>query len=423
MANMTGWNSGFVSVSTTNAEASLAGINLISGAVADITSNINKLESLNIKQVDNDLKQLADAAGAAGKAFFQQKLEELKNNWLSPTKISIESLLEEVAAGAADPSSILTKLKKRANELKSSVIPALKELGSEAASYVVGDPTTQQAFSQLTAVQSFAAAIEAVSTGFKIVKTILAVFEAVSKTVDIVSDFALTFWSGGTTAATATNKTGTLAEQIIQKALAAVLLILKETLFKVEIEVPAILVKTIDSLSVRESNKTLMQEKAKTSAYYRMLVEDELFDSTWNDLKANLAWSTAADTAIIRYLNNQLALHPITDILNNGMEGASNFLTESLGGVVRGDAIKNLLLQTTTQIYMEEVVNDARKAAHISGYDYSDPSIYESPSSENLSEEHIQEDLDDILSKDIKIEINWDEETIRTLSGKVLESM
>lgn len=420
---MTSWNSGFGSISTTNASASLSGINLVSGAVADITSSIDKLKSLNVQPVDNSIAKLADAAGAAGKSFLQQKLDDLKNRWLSPTKISIESLLEEVAADAADPSIILKKLKKRATELRKSIVPALKELGAEAANYVVSDPATQQAFSQLSTVQSFAAGLEAVSTMIHIIKVILAVFEAVSKTVDIVSDFALTFWSGGTTAATATNKTGTLVEQIVQKTIAAVLLILKQTLFKIEIEVPAILVKSIDSLSVRESNQTVLEGVAQKSAFYRMLVEDELFDDTWNELKSNLAWSTAADAAIVKYLDNQLALNPVTDIINRGVMGIAPYATNVLDGTIRGDAIKSLLLKTTAQIYMEGVVSDARKAANISGYNYSDPSIYESYSQENITEKNIQDSIESVLAEDIRAEINWDEDTIRKVSKEILESM
>lgn len=166
--------------------------------------------------------------------------------------ITINSLMQEIAPYAADFKSagkeLVNTAKKYANKFTN-----ISELLSPIISDVMNDSSVVEAISDLSIVQTYAATLNTASEVIDGVERVVRAINPLLPIVRMVSNFALSFWSGGTTAAEeSTNIIDDLQKMLLQLSSVAMYYI-KKYVYGIKIKVPKILVSSINTFSVKNA--------------------------------------------------------------------------------------------------------------------------------------------------------------------------
>lgn len=346
-------------------EASLVGINL-------------KNSFTNTSQYED----LINAAGSAATSFYNSKINRIKDLWNTKVDVSIQSIIGEVAPYALKLEGIGSTLENRLSKVLSFLLgtgsnesgtfnEVLEDLGSDALDALKSDASLGQSISNLSAVQAYASTFNVIAQAYNIITKAKNIYETLSKGLEITSDLALAFWSGGTSAAKAANTMAEEAQREISLIKTLALYAVKKLVFPIKIKLPALIVGAVDSISVRDAMLGLDGEYSWLST----LFDDEFF----NDLEYTLTVSDSISEALSSIRGAKFSVESNWEMWKN-LEGVSK--DKSLASVTRGDLMKSLFQKEFTKSYMTSISALARKNAYLP--DYSSVSYYSKNSGSSL---------------------------------------
>lgn len=240
------------------------------------------INSLATREWDGDAISAAgtalwEAGSSVGKKYLQEKWYRLQNLWNSKQKIKIGSLIGEVAPYSSDFSAAAKALGQKFQNLIAYLLDldvqfksgtSWSEAGSElgkalvtqASNELSSDPDTAAALQQFTALAGLPEIMKTADQVYRLVKTILKWVDLLKPMKELVADLALTYWSGGMTAAKAVDEIQAIAGKLIVACGKAALEILRKYIYNLELELPGLLVQSVKVLSVREAVKTADKE-------------------------------------------------------------------------------------------------------------------------------------------------------------------
>lgn len=217
---------------------------------------------------------LTDAAIEVGKQFLLSKWERLQNLWNTKSKIKIGALIAETAPYAADWTTAIKALGDKVQNLISYLLDIdiegagtvgwgqfIGNLGEGAADALLNDASTNPqmlaAMNQLQSCTGFKEMMSAVTTTIKLVKLILKIKDLMKPTIEMIVDMANSYWTGGTSAVKASDEMGAIIGKIIGECGKVALGVVRQYIYDLELELPAIVTQSIKVLSVKDAVKTM----------------------------------------------------------------------------------------------------------------------------------------------------------------------
>lgn len=424
----------FISGLANNASSSTAkaGINGLTGLAQKSNSSFNN--QMNALGLDADLwmsgitgagiavdlgtEENWNTAASVASKYLQSKIDRIKDAWSTKVSISIGALVGEATPFIKSPSEAVGLLVDKIDDLilymvgvdgsgGNSLKSLVDDIGTDALEYMMNDPSMQQVVSGLTVVKMFGQAMEAYNRVEKYVVKILEVIEPLIPVLQIVTNLASAYFSGGTSAVEAAQETSELVAKYSQQLIALAMGALRRYVFTIKIKVPSLVVGALNSLSVREA----MRAGDWENDWLKSIFDEDFFNQTMYSLQ----WQDSINTAI------QTTLGSYADKAKNALEGF-NFTDSHGRPITRGEFMKTKFMNTLTTSFMTSARASARKTAYISDLDNSMFSTTPEAYSENGAEidantgksaNTMNDMIDSFLSKLIKIR---DIDTILDLS-------
>ena len=167
-------------------------------------------------------------------------------------EITISSLMQEIAPYAMDFKTAGKALGDTALKYLNKFTNINEWLGSFV-SDVMNDSSVVDAISGLSIVQTYAATLNTATEVINGVEKVIQVINPLLPIVRMVSNFALAFWSGGSTAAEeSTNIMDDLQKLLLQLSSGAMFYI-KKYAYGIKIKVPKILISSLNAFSVKNA--------------------------------------------------------------------------------------------------------------------------------------------------------------------------
>ena len=302
---------------------------------------------------------LADTAGSASLNYLNEKVQRIKTLWLTQKTTTVGALIGEVSPYALAPKEAGKLLVNRLKDLVAYLAgiqsgETWEDIGLNAldnfTDYLANDPSFMAAASQLQAVQAFGNVLNSAVTIIDTARRIMNIVETVLPWNEITSLFALIYWSGGTTATTGTAKISEEVEKIVQRLIAMLVRPLKKLAFGIKVKVPALLLGSMNSISVKEA----VASYGPAASWLETIFSEEFYQETINTYR----WETGINQAL-------------TDTLGT-LNKWSQFKFDNEAD--RGNLLKTKFLSNLVQNYMYGtngkggVIAQARAAAHITDY-------------------------------------------------------
>lgn len=292
---------------------------------------------------------LGDAAGSAALNYLNNKIQIIKDAWLTKKTVTVGALIGEIAPYATDPLAAGKALATKVTGILNST--SVKDvLNSAAYDFLNSSPELQSAISGLKAVQAFGNTLNSISSMVDTVKTVVNVLEPILPVVETVADFALTVWSAGTSAVKAGNNLAEMVEQLIQRLISLTFEALRKLIYNIPISLPALLLGAINTISIKEAVSSY-----NMNPWLSAIFSEEYYQQTLNSLN----WQTSINKA----LNDTMG--KVDDWSQFKFDNESD----------RGNLLKTKFLNNIVQNYMYGVdgqggiVAKARAAAHIISFD------------------------------------------------------
>ena len=179
-------------------------------------------------------------------------VRKIFDSFTQTQEITISSLMQEVAPYAMDFKTAGKALGSTAKKYVDKFTNINEWLGSFV-SDVMNDPAVVDAISGLSIVQTYAATLNTATEVINGVEKVIQVINPLLPIVRMVSNFALAFWSGGSTAAEeSTNIMDDLQKLLLQLSSVAMFYI-KKYAYGIKIKVPKILVSSLSAFSVKNA--------------------------------------------------------------------------------------------------------------------------------------------------------------------------
>lgn len=243
--------------------------------------------------VVNTYKELKDSTSN----YLSEKYERLKKLWNTKVDVTIESIIGEVTSFAVDLDDIGGTLLKKLTSFIGTITgtnlsdadsfrDVVSTLGSDYFTALSADGSLKETINQLNSVKTVATTLNTAVQIYNAVVKIKKVYEELSNTLSIASGFAMTYWSGGTSAVEAVNTTANVAQRNISKLKTLLLYTLKKFIFPIKVKLPQLLVGNTDSLTVKEA--------MMSSSVWGGLFTDEYYET----VRYTQAWEKAVKNAI-----------------------------------------------------------------------------------------------------------------------------
>lgn len=365
--------------------------------------------------------ELADAAGSAALNYLNDKIQRIKDAWTTTTSVSVGAILGEVAPYCVDFSTAISKVGERVSSLVGYLLgvngDSWEDLGTnllnDVSSSLLNDPAVQSSVSNLGIIKTFASALETVTSIVNVVNAVLKILEPAFPYLEIATNLVLSMWSGGTSSVEAGSKMTQTVEQECQKLISLLAYSLRKALYNIHIEVPVLLVGALETLSVRDA---MAGYDSEMSDWLKAIFSDEFYKNTINSLTWQKSISESLNT-----------------IINWSSSDASQIIADMLGTddqTLLGENMKNRFLSSLTVNFMNNALRDARKKAYIpipgsiewlNSADFGSmmDSIlgnFETPTTSTSN-------LDKILSDDYDLSPITDEESVRSVSKMIYDTV
>lgn len=319
--------------------------------------------------VVNDLtnKENWNTAASVASKYLQSKIDRIKDAWNTKVDISIGALIGEATPFVKSPSEAVSLLVDKIDDLilymvgvdgsgGNSLKSLVDDIGTDALEYMMNDPAMQQVISGLTVVKMFGQAMEAYNRVEKFVVDLLGMIEPLIPVLQIVTNLASAYFSGGTSAAEAAQETSELVAKYSQQLIALAMGALRRYVFTIKVKVPSLVVGALNSLSVREA----MRAGDWGNDWLKSIFDEDFYNQTMYSLQ----WQDSINEAI------QTTLGSYADKAKNALEGF-NFTDSHGRPITRGEFMKTKFMTTLTSSFMASAKASARKTAYITDIDNS----------------------------------------------------
>lgn len=231
-------------------------------------------------------ENLGDAASSAALNYVNNLLEKLKEAWNTTTTVSIASLVGEISPYCVNIKETGRLLSSKVqNLLSDSLLTEINNLGDA----FLNDPAITSAVANLKIVQAFASTINGVASTIDITKKILTAVEPFLPWLEIISNLALIFWSGGATASEATSQIQKYMASMIQELGVRIFEVFRRLIFNIKFKVPSLLVTTLSSLKFNEATDISEEYQSSLDSLYGTKVtatSNLLMGKTFNNFKS-----------------------------------------------------------------------------------------------------------------------------------------
>lgn len=273
-------------------------VSLLAGTANAIPSYLFSGTDVSANGLYNDITSLSEQVANQTEDYINSKVNRLKKLWNTKVDVTIQTLVGEVSAYALDLDNIGSNTLKKLTQIMSNITgtnlnsadsigDVVSALGTDYFNALSADGSLKETINQLNSVKTVASALSTAVQIYKSIAMIKKIYEGLANTLSIASDFALSFWSGGTSAVKAVNTSAEVLQINITKLKTLALYTMKKFLFPIKVKIPALLVGDVDSLTVRS---TMMGSSS---------VWGSLFDSEYyENVQYTQEWQNAIKKAI-----------------------------------------------------------------------------------------------------------------------------
>lgn len=300
-------NASLLTKNTGNYASAMGIANLVSdtansvSALADVANSVPSYllsgTDMSLNGLKEDVTNTYTALKDTTSNYLNEKQERLKKLWNTKVDVTIESIIGEVTSFAVDLDDIGGTVLKKLTSFVGTVTgtnlndtdsfgDVVSTLGSDYFNALSADGSLNETINQLNSVKTVATTLNTAVQIYNAVVKIKKVYEGLSNTLSIASGFAMSYWSGGTSAVESVNTTANVAQREISKLKTLLLYTLKKFIFPLKVKLPQLLVGNTDSLTVKEA--------MLSSSIWGGLFTDEYYET----VKYTQAWEKAVKNAI-----------------------------------------------------------------------------------------------------------------------------
>lgn len=265
-----------------------------------VTSNLEELNS-QLNSLGTSLKAqlntVNNLSGNSAVSYLNSKVDSLKQSLTSTTTITLGALIGDIAPLCNSPGEVFKNIKYRISDKISDIKQTFGQ-------YATDIKEINDSLKNLTNIGTYANVGEALGDSISAIGIIFQIVEPLLSTLNISSDMALSYFSGGTTTMHGANLTIEISEKGVQKLLGIAYNLAKRALFNIKISVPSALLGLIDNLSINDAVKsTYGTEYSILNKYFNT----DFYKDTINTKN----WSNAISEAI-GILNGDYSYHTFT---------------------------------------------------------------------------------------------------------------
>ena len=356
--------------------------------------------------ISQQFTKVGESFSNTAQSYLQSKIKRLKDLWDTKVDVTIQGLLGEVAPYALSIEDLGKNLSKKIARVTSYLLGTgdsdswkglVSDLGDDVLNTLSSDSALMESVSNLSVIKAtadtFNVVLEVVNTVNKVMETL----EIARPLVSSGCSFALSFWSGGTSAVEGVNTVASEAQRGISKIEELTLYAIKKLVFPLKIKVPALVVGAIDSISVRDAMLD------PSNPYYNNVYVQGLFnDSFFSDLEYTSQWGNAISDAI--------------DAVRKSVKDVSSLVNQV--------STKEMFKSALTSSYMNHASIIARKKAQTYTSLYSDNSlVIKGRGSLSSSTTTTTRTLDDLIDDTKTMNPITSIESLRRVSKIIFEAM
>ena len=336
-----------------SAEVVSSGVSVVSDLIG-LGTNLS--EAFDGDLISQQFTKAGEAFLNTAQSYLQNKIKRLKDLWDTKVDVTIQGLVGEVAPYALGIEDLGNNLSKKLASITSYLLGTgdsdswkgvLSDLGDDVLNTLSSDSALMESVSNISVIKATADTFNVVIGVINTVNKVMEFLETARPLVSSICNFALSFWSGGTSAVEGVNTISSEAQREVSKIEELSLYAIKKLIFPLKIKVPALVVGAIDSISVRDA--MLDPTNPYYNNYTRMLFDDEFF----SDLEYTSQWHNAIADA--------------TDAVRQAVR--------DVRGLVDQVSTKEIYKNSLTSSYLNQISVIARKKAQTYTSLYADNSL------------------------------------------------
>lgn len=350
-------NSDTITTLSRTVQSSTEAVSSATSVVSDLIGlGTNLSEAFDGSLISQQFSKVGESFSNTAQSYLQSKIKRLKDLWDTKVDVTVQGLIGEVAPYAMGMEDLGKNLSKKLASVTSYLLGTgdsdswrgvVSDLGDDVLNTLASDSSLVSSVSNLSVVKATADTFNVIIGVVNTVNKIMETLELARPLVSSGCSFALSFWSGGTSALEGVNTVSSEAQRWIAKAEELGLYALKKIIFPLKIKVPALVVGAIDSISVRDV--MLDTTNPNYNIYAKRLFDDEFF----SDLEYTSQWHNAIADA--------------TDAVRKSVK--------DIKGLVDQVSTKELYKNTLTSSYLNQASIIARKEAQTYNSLYTDNSL------------------------------------------------
>ena len=387
-------------------QSSAGAVSAGTGVASDLIGfGVNLGDAFNGSLIEQQFTKVGESFVNTAQSYLQNKIKRLKDLWDTKVDVTVQGLVGEVAPYALGLEDLGKNLSNKIARVMSYLLGTgdseswkglLADLGDDVLNTLSSDSSLIESVSSLSIIKSTADAFNAVSGIINTVNKVMDVLEQARPWVSSGCSFALSFWSGGTSAVEGVNTISSEAQRVIAKVQELSLYALKKVVFPLKIKVPALVVGAIDSISVRD------EMLDPTNPYYSNLTRGLFDDSFFSELEYTSQWGNAIADAV--------------DAVKKSVKDVS--------GLVNQVSTKEMFKNTLTSSYINQASIIARKQAQTYNSLYADNSlVIKGLTSSGSSSDTSDTTLDDLIDDLRNMNPITSAESLILISKTVFDSM
>ena len=356
--------------------------------------------------ISQQFTKVGESFSNTAQSYLQSKIKRLKDLWDTKVDVTIQGLIGEVAPYALSIEDLGKNLSKKIARVTSYLLGTgdsdswrglLSDLGDDVLNTLSSDSALMESVSNLSVIKATADTFNVVLGVVNTVNKVMETLEIARPLVSSWCSFALSFWSGGTSAVEGVNTVASEAQRGISKIEELTLYAIKKLVFPLKIKVPALVVGAIDSISVRDAMLD------PSNPYYNNVYVQGLFnDSFFSDLEYTSQWGNAISDAI--------------DAVRKSVKDVSSLVNQV--------STKEMFKSALTSSYMNQASIIARKKAQTYTSLYSDNSlVIKGRGSLSSSTTTTTRTLDDLIDDTKTMNPISSIEALRRVSKIIFEAM
>lgn len=274
-------------------------VSLLAGTANVLPEYILSGTDVSTNGLKEDIENLSEQVQNQTNSYITSKVNRIKSLWNKKVDVTVESLLGEVSAYAMDMDSLGSNLVKKLTSIAGTMTgtnlknadgvgDVVSALGTDYFNALTADGSLNETINNLNSVKTIASTLSSAVQVYKTITQLKKIYEGLSNTLSIASNFALSFWSGGATAVESVNTIAEVAQINISKLRTMVLYTVKKFLFPMKIKVPALFVGDLDSINVRQAMLT------DSNSIYNRLFDQDYYDT----VQYTEEWANAIQKAV-----------------------------------------------------------------------------------------------------------------------------